>query len=92
MWWLITLGFIEFIAILMSVTLFSRHARDAAYMALMLAELLPTEVASNPPFPLSALLPYSFRTVFVLGCLLTWGLTIGLYFLKRPAPRGPSGF
>jgi len=84
MWWLIVSGIIEVVAILMSVILFRRRARDAAYIMLMLAALLPTVVVSKPPSSLAALLPYSFRIAFVLGCLLLWRLTICLYFLKRP--------
>jgi hypothetical protein len=81
MLWFITASIIIVAAILASVLLFKRHKRVPAYMALMLAELLPVQVMRDLPFFLSS----NFQTVLTFVCLLAWFLTIGLYFLRHPA-------
>jgi len=81
MLWFISINVIVLIALFTSTWLFRRHRRDAAYMALMLAELLPTEVLRDLPFAL----PSSLRWGLIFACLLAWLLTVGLYILTRPA-------
>lgn len=84
MWWLIMAGVIECAAIGASILLLRRRLRNTAYMLLMLAELLPVEVATRLLLPSSATLLRQVRIIFVAVCLLAWGITILLYFLKRP--------
>ena len=81
MLWFITTSTIIVASILASALLFKRQRRVPAYMALMLAELLPIQVIRDLPFFVSS----NFQTVLTYVCLLAWFITIGLYFLRHPA-------
>lgn len=84
MWWLIMAGVMECAAVGTSILLLRRRLRNTAYMLLMLAELLPVEVAARLSLPSSATLLRHVRIIFVGVCLLVWVITILLYFLKHP--------
>jgi hypothetical protein len=91
MLWFIFDGLIEVITIPTGIWLFRHHRRDAAFMALMLVELLPVDALRDLPFAPSPFLHTGLTVVAPFACLLVWLLTIALYFLRRPvAVQGES--